>query len=89
MANVRLRPGPWKLIHDGTGSANPTIQIDYEKFQVANGSTVEFEVSHMGLFDDGDNMTAFRNPVATVVSTTNVGGTVGPTKVAIPKFDKI
>lgn len=76
MANVRLRPGPWKIVHDGTGSDNPEIQIDYEKFQVVNGSTVEFEVTQMGLYDDGDNMTSYRNPVTTFTPTSNVGGVV-------------
>jgi hypothetical protein len=74
MATIRLRPGPWKVVHDGTGLLNPEIQIDYEKFDVANGSTVEFEVTKMGIFDSADNMLAFRNPVKTVVSTSSTGG---------------
>ena len=53
-----------------------TIDVDYEKFNVANGSTVEFEVQQMGIYDDGDNITSYRNPVSTVVSTTSTGGTL-------------
>ena len=73
MAQIRLRPGPWKLVDDGTGSADREIQIDYEKFTVVNNGTVEFEVQKMGLFDD-EFLTAYRNPVATVVSVGNTGG---------------
>mgnify|MGYP001192540012 CR=1 FL=1 len=88
MAIVRLRPGPWKIIHDGTGSANPTIQIDYEKFQVANGTTVEFEVQQMGLYDDVDNMTSFRNPVSTFTPTSNVGSTFPSYASAMERMEK-
>ena len=35
-----------------------------------NGGTVDFEVTHMGLYDD-TYMTAYRNPVSTVQSTTS------------------
>jgi len=46
--------------------------------------TVEFEVQQMGIYDDGDNMTSYRNPVSTVVSTTSTGGTL----LADPSFGK-
>ena len=72
MAQVRLRPGPWQLIDDGTGDLTRTIQIDYEKFEVPNGGTVEFEIAQMGLFDD-TYLTAYRNPVATIQNTTSTG----------------
>lgn len=72
MAQQRLRPGSWKLVDSGTGSLTQTIQIDYEKFDIADGGTVEFEVSQMGLYDD-TTITAFRNPVSTVQSTTSTG----------------
>ena len=85
MATVRLRPGPWKIIHDGTGALHPEIQIDYEKFNVANGTTVEFEVKQMCLYDDGDNMTSYRNPVSTVTSTTSTGGTITADPIVIKK----
>jgi len=74
MATARLRPGPWKLVDDGTGSLTREIQIDYEKFDVPNGATVEFEVAQMGVYDD-TYLTAYRNPVSTVVSVGNTGGT--------------
>lgn len=70
MAQQRLRPGPWQIVDDGTGSDTRVIQIDYEKFDVPNGGTVDFEVTHMGLYDD-TYMTAYRNPVSTVQSTTS------------------
>lgn len=76
MATQRLRPGPWKLVN-GAGTVQE-IQIDYEKFDVAGNSTVEFEVGDIGLYDD-TNLTAFRNPVQTFTQTTNVGGTVSAT----------
>jgi len=72
MAQQRLRPGSWKLVDSGAGSVTQTIQIDYEKFDLADGGTVEFEVAQMGLYDDA-TITAFRNPVATVQSTTSTG----------------
>ena len=70
MAQQRLRSGPWKIVN-GSG-ATIEIQIDYDKFEVAGNGSVEFEVGHMGLYDD-TNLTAYRNPVQTVVSTSNVG----------------
>lgn len=73
MAQQRLRPGPWKIIENNT--ADREIQIDYEKFEVPRNTTVEFEVTQMGLYDD-TSLTAYRNPVSTVTSTTNVGGPV-------------
>lgn len=75
MAQQRLRPGPWKLVEDNT--ANREIQIDYEKFTVAKNTTVEFEVSIMGLYDD-TSLTAYRNPVSTVTAVSNVGSSVKP-----------
>ena len=72
MATQRLRPGSWKLVDSGAGSVTQTIQIDYEKFDIADGGTVEFEVAKMGLYDD-TTITAFRNPVSTVQSTTSTG----------------
>ena len=72
MATVRLRPGPWKLVDDGTGDLTREVQIDYEKFDLPNGGTVEFEIQQMGLFDD-QYITAYRNPVSTVQSTTSTG----------------
>jgi len=72
MAQQRLRPGPWKLVDDGTGALNREIQIDYEKFDVPNGGTAEFEIMKMGLYDD-TYLTAFRNPVSTIQSTTSTG----------------
>jgi hypothetical protein len=74
MAQQRLRPGSWKLVDSGAGTATQTIQIDYEKFDLADGGTAEFEVAKMGLYDD-TTITAFRNPVATVQSTTSTGST--------------
>ncbi|AXH78271.1 MAG: hypothetical protein [Circular genetic element sp.] len=85
MAQVRLRPGPWKLVDDGTGALTREIQIDYEKFEVPNGGTVEFEIGQMGIYDD-TYLTAYRNPVSTVVSVGNVGG-VG-TPMESPYFKK-
>lgn len=82
MATQRLRPGPWKLVDSGAGSVTQTIQIDYEKFEIADGGTVEFEVQQMGLYDD-TTITAFRNPVNTVVSVGNVGGVEKPIKKSI------
>lgn len=71
MAQQRLRPGPWKLVN--SDASNPKeIEIDYDKFDIPPSGTVEFEVSHMGLYDD-TNLIAYRNPVQTVVSTSNVG----------------
>jgi hypothetical protein len=70
MAQQRLRPGSWKLISSGT--ATEDIQIDYEKFQVPPGTTVEFEVQHMALYSDV-KLIAYRNPVTTVQSTTSTG----------------
>jgi len=72
MATVRLRPGPWKLVDSGAGSVTQTITIDDDKFDIADGGTVEFEVLKMASFD-GTTITAFRNPVATVQSTTSTG----------------
>ena len=77
MATQRLRPGPWKLVYSSTASPI-TIEIDYEKFQIPPAVTgtrnsVEFEVNHMGLYDD-TNIIAYRNPVNTVVNVGNVGG---------------
>jgi hypothetical protein len=77
MAQQRLRPGSWKLVDSGAGSVTQTIQIDYEKFDLADGGTVEFEVAQMGLYDD-TTITAFRNPVATVQSTTSTGVAAKP-----------
>jgi hypothetical protein len=77
MATQRLRPGPWRLVDSGAGSVTQTIQIDYEKFDIADGGTVEFEVRHMGLYDD-TTITAFRNPVSTVESTTSTGSNPVP-----------
>jgi len=77
MAQQRLRPGSWKLVDSGAGSVTQIIQIDYEKFDIADGGTVEFEVAQMGLYDD-TTITAFRNPVATVQSTTSTGGSAKP-----------
>lgn len=79
MAQARLRPGPWKLVDSGAGSTTQTFQIDYEKFEIADGGTVEFEVSRMGLYDD-TTITAFRNPVSTVQSTTSTGRPVSSAK---------
>jgi hypothetical protein len=75
MAIQRLRPGPWQIVDDGTGSANRIIEIDYEKFDVPNGGTVEFDVKIMGSYKD-DYMTAFRNPVKPQVQVSNTGGSV-------------
>tara|TARA_X000001036_G_scaffold423788_1_gene448137 strand:- start:2099 stop:2359 length:261 start_codon:yes stop_codon:yes gene_type:complete len=69
MAQQRLRPGPWKLV---AGGSDQTCQIDYETFDIPASTTVEFEVQHMGLYDDTD-LTAYRNPVTTFVQTGNVG----------------
>lgn len=71
MAQQRLRPGPWKIVNSDSSNAKE-IQIDYDIFDVPPSGTVEFEVSQMGLYDD-TNLTAYRNPVQTVVSTSNVG----------------
>jgi len=71
MAQQRLRPGPWKLVSTGTGYED--IQIDYEQFQIEPTGTVEFECRKMALYDDV-KVTAYRNPVATVVSVSNTGG---------------
>lgn len=77
MAQQRLRPGPWKLV---AGGSDQTCQIDYETFDIPANGTVEFEVQHMGLFDD-TALTAYRNPVTTFTQTGNVGqGTVVPIK---------
>ena len=73
MALQRLRPGPWKLVN--SGGTVQEIQIDYENFDVAGNSTVEFEVGDIGLYDD-TNLTAFRNPVQTFTQTTNVGASI-------------
>ena len=51
MAQQRLRPGPWKLTE--TGTADRVIQIDYEKFDLPQSDTVEFEVKQMGSHPDG------------------------------------
>ena len=82
MAQQRLRPGPWRLVDDGTGALTREIQIDYEKFDVANGGTVEFEIQQMGLYDD-QYLTAYRNPVSTVQSTTSTGNE--PVKESVKK----
>ena len=82
MAQQRLRPGPWKLVNNG-GTVQE-IQIDYEHFDVAANSTVEFEVGDVGLYDD-TNLTAFRNPVQTFTQTTNTGGTFATTPPARKK----
>lgn len=88
MAQQRLRPGPWKLVDDGTGSADREIQIDYEKFTVVNNGFVEFEVLKMGLFDD-EFLTAYRNPVTTVVSVSNTGSSGGSVEpMSSPYFKK-
>ena len=71
MATVRLRPGPWKIVNSDSSNAKE-IQIDYEFFDVPPSGTVEFEIGKMGLFDN-TNLTAYRNPVSTVVSTGNLG----------------
>ena len=70
MAQQRLRPGPWRLVEGGTASR--VIQIDYEKFDIPQSATVEFEVKKMGLYDD-TSLTAYRNPVTTFTPTSNVG----------------
>jgi hypothetical protein len=84
MANARLRPGPWKLVYSST-SAPITIEIDYEKFDIppavsGTRNEIEFEVKHMGVYDDA-NIVAYRNPVKTVVSTTSTGGPISKPKV--------
>jgi hypothetical protein len=81
MAIQRLRPGPWKLVYSAT-SAAIEIQIDYEKFSIppaiaGTRDSVEFEIQHMGLYDDA-NIVAYRNPVKTVVSVGSTGGTTEP-----------
>jgi len=83
MAQQRLRPGPWKLVDSGAGSVTQTIQIDYEKFDIADGGTVEFEIQHMGLYDD-TTISAFRNPVSTVQSTTSTN--ISPVPLASKKI---
>jgi hypothetical protein len=72
MATVRLRPGPWKLVDSGAGSVTQQITIDDDKFDIADGGTVEFEVLKMASFDD-TTISVFRNPVATVQNTTSTG----------------
>jgi hypothetical protein len=74
MAQRRLRPGTWRLVE--TGTAERVIQIDYEKFSIPVSGTLEFEVKHMGLYDDA-SLKEYRNPPTTVVNTTNVGDTLG------------
>jgi hypothetical protein len=74
MAQNRLRPGTWRLVE--TGTAEREIQIDYEKFSIPVSGTLEFEVKHMGLYDDA-TLKVYRNPPSTVVNTTNVGDTLG------------
>lgn len=75
MAQQRLRPGPWKLTE--TGTADRVIQIDYEKFDLPQSATVEFEVKQMALFDD-TSIKFYRNPVTTFTPTGNVGGPPEP-----------
>lgn len=76
MAQQRLRPGPWRLVSTSTAVEN--IEIDYEKFEIGPTGTVEFEIQQMGLYSDV-KVTAYRNPVATVQSTSSTGSvTSGP-----------
>ena len=70
MAQQRLRPGPWKI--ENSAGTTKEIRIDYELFEIAGNGSVEFEVGKMGLYDD-TSLTAYRNPVQTVVNTSNVG----------------
>lgn len=79
MAQNRLRPGPWQVI--STAGSTKSIQIDYEKFQVAAGSTAEFWIDKMGLVDDSD-FTILRNPVTTFQSGASTG--IPQSKYAMP-----
>lgn len=71
MARQYLRPGPWKIVN--SSGSTQELRIDNDVFEIAGNSTSEFDCAISCTFDD-TNLTAYRNPVAPVVSTTQTGG---------------
>ena len=69
MAIKILRPGTWAMVNGSGGTLE--FEIDYQKFDVAGNSTVEFESKLMVSYDD-TNLTPLRNPptAQTVTSAT-------------------
>lgn len=78
MTDFYLRPGPWKMVY--VGSSTKEIKIDNEVFEIPPGNTtaqtVEFE-ARLSCTGDDTNLSIYRNPVSTVVSTNNTGGSLG------------
>ena len=70
MANIRMRPGPWKAVNVNAGTQE--LEIDYEKFEVPGNGTTEFFVTQMGLAND-TYFKVYRNPVSTVQPSSSLG----------------
>jgi len=80
MAIKQLRPGTWAMVN-GSGNTQE-FQIDYQKFDVAGNSTVEFESKIMVTYDD-TNLTPLRNPPTAQTVTSATGEytlSTGPSK---------
>ncbi len=71
MARQYLRPGPWKIVN--SSSSVQELRIDNDIFEIPGNGTSEFDCAISCTFDD-TSLTAYRNPVAPVVSTTQTGG---------------
>lgn len=71
MAQRRLRPGTWTLVN--SAGAAQKFQIDYQPFSVQGSSSITFEVTDMGLYDD-TSLTEYRVAPSPQTIVSNVGG---------------
>lgn len=70
MAQQRLRPGTWTLVN--SAGAAQKFQIDYQPFSVQGSSSITFEVTKMGLYDD-TSLTEYRVAPSPQTLVSNVG----------------